>query len=176
MKKIKKKLIDLFARYLILVLVALPNLWIFYTIFTPLTIYPLYFLFNLFFDASLIGNIILIDKSPIELIPACIAGSAYYLLLIFNLSVPKIKIKKRIKMILLSFTALLSLNILRIFFLGLVFISGNTLFDITHRIFWYLISTIFVIGIWFTEVKIFKIKSIPFYSDMVFFYKKVLKK
>ncbi len=172
MKKISKQFTDILIRYAILIIVALPNFWLFYLIFTPLTIYPVYFLLSLFFEPSLIKNIILIGEFPIELIPACIAGSAYYLLLILNLSTPKIKIQKRIKMILFSFTFLLILNILRIFLLSLVFISGNSFFDIAHKLFWYLGSTVFVVGIWFIEVKLFKIKKIPIYSDIKFLYKK----
>jgi len=172
MKKIPKQFIDLLIRYAILIIVALPNFWLFYFIFTPLTVYPIYFLLSLFFETSLMGNIILIGKFPIELIPACIAGSAYYLLLILNLSTPKIKFQKRVKMIFFSFTFLLILNILRIFLLSLIFISGTSLFDISHKLFWYLGSTVFVVGIWFIEVKLFKIKEIPFYSDIKFLYKK----
>lgn len=177
MNKVSRQFTDIFIRYLILIIIALPNFWLFYLIFTPLTLYPVYFLLTLFFDTSLIQNIILINDLPIELIPACIAGAAYYLLLILNLSVPKIKFKKRIKMIMFSFTSLLILNILRIFLLSLVFLSENSFFNIAHKLFWYIGSTIFVVGIWFVEVKIFKIKEIPIYSDIKFLYKKsILKK
>jgi exosortase/archaeosortase family protein len=177
MKKISKKFISILIRYSILIITAIPNFWIFYFIFTPLTLYPVYFLLNIFFSASLTGTTIFINNLPIELIPACIAGAAYYLLLILNLSVPSIKLKKRIKMILFSFTFLLALNILRIFSLSLILLSGNSLFDITHKLFWYLGSTVFVVGIWFIEVKLFKIKNIPIYSDIKFLYKKsILKK
>jgi len=172
MKNPLKKLLDVFVRYVVLLAVAFPNLWIFYFIFTPLTVYPLYFLFGLFFDVSLTGNIIFVSNCfPVELIDACIAGSAYYLLLILNLATPSLKFNKRIKMIALSFAALLIINILRIFFLSLLFFSGSSLFDVAHKIFWYLGSIIFVVGIWFAEVKFFKIKQIPFYSDIKFFLK-----
>jgi len=177
MNKFSKQFINIFIRYIILIIIALPNFWVFYLIFTPLTLYPVYFLLNIFFNASLMENIILINDLPIELIPACIAGAAYYLLLILNLSTPKIEFKKRMQMIFFSFSFLLILNILRIFFLSLVFISGNSFFNIAHKLFWYLGSTIFVVGIWFIEVKIFKIKEIPIYSDIKFLYKKsILKK
>ena len=166
MNKLPKQFLDLLIRYAILIIIALPGLSLFYFIFTPLTVYPVYFLLSLFFDTSLMGNIILIGEFPIELIGACIAGSAYYLLLILNLSVPKIKLQKRAKMILLSFASLLILNILRIFLLSITFLSGTSWFDITHKLFWYLGSTIFVVGIWFAEVKLFKIKESPFYSDI----------
>lgn len=160
------KIQNIFLRYFILILVAIPNLYLFYLIFAPLTIYPTYFLLNLFFNASLNQNIIQFNGSSIELISACIAGAAYYLLLILNLSTPQIKFKKRIKLIFSSFLIFLILNILRIFFLSLLFYSGSNYFDITHKIFWYSISTIFVVGIWFFQVKYYKIKQIPFYSDI----------
>ena len=168
MKKLSDNFIQNIAvRYLILVAVAIPNLWIFYFIFTPLTIYPVLFLLNLFYQAELAGNTITIAGcASIEIIKSCIAGSAYYLLLVLNLSVPKIKLNKRLKMISLSFLVLLSFNILRIFLLSLLYISGNSLFDFTHWFFWYFLSTIFVVAIWFAEVRLFKINKIPVYSDI----------
>ena len=171
MRKSSRQLINILVRYLILILIALPNLYIFYLIFTPLTVYPIYFLLNLFFDCILSGKIIVVSGIPIEIIGACIAGSAYYLLLILNLSTPNINFKKRINMIALSFLSLLILNILRVFFLSLLFISDSIWFDFTHKLFWYLLSLVFVLGIWFAEVKYFKIKDIPFYSDILFLYK-----
>ena len=173
MKKKKGDISDIILRYIILVLVAIPNLWLFYLIFTPLTAYPVHWLLNIFYDASLLNNnIILINQAiSIELIEACIAGSAYYLLLILNLSTPGIKIKKRMKILLLAFASFLIINILRIFILSLVAVSGSSFFDITHRIFWYALSTVFVVVIWFAEVRIFRIKAIPFYSDVKFLYK-----
>ena len=177
MNRLSRQFINMFIRYIILILIALPNFWLFYLIFTPLTVYSVYFLLSLFFDTTLMENIILINELPIELIPACIAGAAYYLLLILNLSVPKMKFKKRIKTIFFSFISLLILNILRIFVLSLVFLSGNSFFNVAHKLFWYLGSTVFVVGIWFAEVKIFKIKEIPIYSDIKFLYEKsILKK
>ena len=178
MKRGSNRFLDLVVRYVLLVIIALPGLWIFYFIFTPLTVYPIYFLLNLFYDVSLIsGNILLINREiPIEFIKACIAGSAYYLLTILNLATPKIKLKKRINMLLLAFAIFLVLNLLRIFLLSFLAISGSSYFDVTHILFWYSLSTIFVVAIWFAEVKLFKIKEIPFYSDLRFLYKSLLRK
>ncbi len=175
MKEISKQFIDILARYLILIIVALPHLWIFYFLFAPLTIYPVYFLLNLFFNSSLIGEVVLVeDCFPVEMVGACIAGSAYYLLLMLNLSTPKIKFHKRINLIFLSFASLLLVNILRIFLLSLIFISGSPWYDAAHKLFWYSLSILFVVGIWFAGVKYFKIKEIPFYSDIRFLYKNSL--
>jgi exosortase/archaeosortase family protein len=174
-KRLSKEISSLLTRYILLLVIGLPNLYLFYSILTPLTVYPAYFLFNLFFDVYRSGSVILINHCfSIEIIDACVAGSAYYLLLILNLALPNIKLKKRLKMISLSFGILLLLNILRIFFVGTIFTMGfSNLADITHRIFWYLLSTFFVIAIWIFEVKLFKIKEIPFYSDIKFLYKNI---
>ncbi|MCW8965666.1 MAG: pacearchaeosortase, partial [Candidatus Pacearchaeota archaeon] len=140
-------------------------------ILTPLTVYPVYFFFKIIFSATLENTTILVKNTSIEIIKSCVAGSAYYLLLILNLSIPNIEIKKRLKMIAFSFSVLLLINLIRIITMSFLAISNSKFFDITHQITWYILSVLFVIGIWFSEVKIFKIKSIPFYTDMKLLYK-----
>jgi len=169
MNKKEKRFLGISIRYLFLILVAFNSFWIFYFILRPLTLYPVYFLLKTFYNVSLSGIILQVEKVSIEIINACIAGSAYYLLLILNLSIPS-KIFKRLKMICFAFLLLLIMNILRIFFFSLLAISGSSFFDLTHKIFWYFLSIFFVLGIWFLEVKIFKIKEIPLYSDLKFIY------
>ena len=164
---------EIFIRYIILVVVALPNLYLFYFVFTPLTLYPVYFLLGLFYNVSLNGVVISMGDFSIELLGACIAGSAYYLLLILNLSTPKIKFSKRIKMLSVAFISFLIINILRIFLLSIMFVSDSAWFNITHKLFWYAGSMIFVVGIWFLEVRFFKIKEIPLYSDLKFLWRKI---
>jgi len=164
-------------RYFILIIVAIPNLYLFYAILTPLTLYLVYFLLSLFFNPTIFGTTISLEGISIEIIQACVAGSAYYLLLVLNLATPKIVFRKRLRMILLSFISLLILNIMRIFILTILLVNKASFFDITHKVFWYLISTLFVVGIWLYQVKKYKIKTIPFYSDLLFYYKKsILKK
>lgn len=159
---------SIFTRYFILLASSLGNLWIFYFLFTPLTIYASYFFINLIFPSTLAGNTILINDfhTPIEIVDACVAGAAYFLLFIFNLSVPNIKFSKRIKMILFAFFSLFFINLIRIVVLSVLFVSNKDIFDITHKITWYAGSVLFVVAIWFLEVKIFKIKEIPFYTDI----------
>lgn len=174
MKEGEKKVLGFSIRYLFLLLVAIPNLGLFYYIFTPLTVYPSYWLFKLFFDSALYQNIILLNSSSIiEIVPSCVMGSAYYLLLILNLSVPGIKLKKRLFMISSAFLTLLIINIIRIFLLGYLYTSNSPLTDPLHIFFWYFLSIVFVLGIWFAQTKIFKIKEIPFYSDVKFLYKEI---
>ena len=160
---------NILTRYIILILIAIPGIYFFHFIFTPLTLYPVYFILSLFYDVSLAGSTIMIAENfPIEIIGACIAGSAYHLLLILNLATPNIKVAKRIKMIFISFLILLIINLLRIIILSVMFVENSPGLDTTHKILWYLGSTVFVVGIWFWQVKYFKIKQIPFYSDMLF--------
>ena len=171
MKRISKEFLNIFFRYFLLILLPLGGLWIFYFVFTPLTVYPIYFLLNYFFGATLEGTTVYVRAIPIEMIKACIAGSAYYLLLIFNLSTPKIKITQRLKMIFFAFLIFLAANLLRIFLLTILYMAGSPLFDIIHKLSWYAGSVILVIAIWFYQVKIYKLKKIPFYSDLKFLYK-----
>ena len=159
------------VRYLVLLLLAFPNLALFYFIFTPLTIYPVFWILNIFFNITLSSPFIIFDGFSVEIIGACVAGSAYYLLTVLNLSTP-MRTKVRVKALLFSFAALLILNIIRIVALVLVFIYGVNYFDITHKFFWYALSSIFVVIIWFAEVKLFKIKDMPIYTDLKYLYKK----
>ena len=155
---------DLIIRYVALLLLGLGNLYLFYTIFTPLTIYPVFFVLSLFYSVKLSGIQLVIGNNIIELVTACIAGAAYYLLLILNLSTP-MEGKKRFYSLFYMFSILLALNITRIVVLAVIFINNSAAFDFTHKFLWYGISTIFVVVLWFSAVKIFDIKKIPFYSD-----------
>ena len=162
-----KEVLSLLLRYSFSILAALGNLYLFYLILTPLTVYSVFFISKLFSNSILVSkDLIFINETGFKIINACVAGSAYYLLLVLNLSTPKIPIKTRIKAILFSFITFFIINIIRILFLILIFPIPE-LFILTHKIFWYALSTIFVVLIWIAEIRIFKIKAIPFYSDII---------
>jgi exosortase/archaeosortase family protein len=163
-KNVLNNILFLFLRYLLIIILGLGNLAIIYTIFTPITIKSVYFMLSIFSSAKLVGNTIIFNGFAIQLIPACIAGSAYYLLSILVLSTFNIKISKRILAALFSILSLLVLNILRIVLLALI--TKSAYFNSVHMLFWYVLSTIFVIGIWILTVKLFNIKSVPVYSDI----------
>lgn len=160
----KHYFVGLSARYALIVLLGLGNLFVFYKIFTPLTSEFVYFILSLFSDASRIGDLIIYNSNLIRLIPACIAGSAYYLLFILIFSTPNIKLMRRLKITLFSFGLLFLLNSLRIVFL--IIINQSAYFEYIHLFFWYVLSTIFVVGIWMLSIKIFRIKDIPLYADV----------
>ena len=160
------KITNLFTRYLIIIIAGLGNLYIFYKIFTSLTIYPVGFLLKLISPTTITATLITFQTITIEIIPACVAGAAYYLLFILAMSVPDIKPLRRIKIILFAFTSLLILNILRIFFLALI--NQLAYFHSLHLLFWYVLSIVFVFGIWLITIKKFKIKQVPIWDDLNF--------
>lgn len=166
-----KKILSLFTRYAILLIIVFLGVELFYAFFAPLTIYGTYWMFELFFNATLNGNLILINGIfPIEIIGACVAGSAYALLMILNLTTPGISFKNRVYSILLSFAIILVLNLLRIFLLGNVYVFDFSSFDFLHSFFWYFLSIVFVVCTWFAQVRIFNIKDIPVYTDLKYLY------
>ena len=160
-----KEIFNLALRYIILLLLSLGNLYLFYRIFTPLTVYASSSLLSLFFEVSVAGISISFDKIIINLVSACIAGSAYYLLVALNLSTP-LKLKKRIRNLIFLLVSFFALNIIRIFIFSLLFASGYQYFSFAHEVTWYLGSTLFVVVLWFVGIRIFKIRDIPFYTDL----------
>ena len=178
-------------RYIILLVLGLGNLFIFYTIFTPLTVYPVLATLDNIYGAellrgditkacdiltnmkapSLITNAACMDTTIFfkgyfaSIIPACIAGSAYYLLFILNLTTPMGKRKRFYSLMFLSILFLV-LNIIRITTFAVIFANkGFEIFNLAHAATWYFGSTILVIIIWFSNVLLFKIKTIPIYTD-----------
>ncbi len=179
LKNFKRKKYNIFlilARYVILLGLVF-SLPLIYKIFAPLTIYPVSFLLKIIFkNISVVGDIITINNcNEVQIISSCIAGSAYLLLLILNLTVP-MNWKKRIFSISLSFIILLILNILRIFLFSILHEINFVFFDITHMLFWYVLSIVFVVGIWFLITKIFSITQIPVYSDIKLLIKNIKSK
>jgi exosortase/archaeosortase family protein len=165
------KTLSLFIRYIIILALGLGNLFVFYLIFTPLTAGFVIFLLRIFDSAFLISrDTIIFNSITLTLVPACIAGAAYYFLSILILATPNIKLRTRLLILALSFSLFLIFNSLRIFFLAAVYGSG--LFNFFHIFLWYFMSTVLVLGIWFLDVKIFKIKSIPVVDDVKFIYNK----
>ena len=151
-------------RYSVILLLGLGNLSVFYYIFTPLTVNISAFILNLFSETIIDSSTILFREVTIEIISACVAGSAYYLLFILLMSTPELKIKTRIYALLFSFSLLLIFNSLRIVLLALI--NQSMYFELVHIVFWYVISTIFVILIWFLTINLFKIRNIPVYTDI----------
>lgn len=172
-----KAILDISARYLLLLLASLKGLWIFYFLFTPLTMLLSSLLLGFIYPVKTYSSVIVLnDEIIINMVRACIAGSAYYLLLILNLTTANIKFRNRILIFLFDASLFFVLNVARIFVLVLMQAKNVVFFDITHKIFWYGISTVYVVFIWILTAKIFKIKDIPIYSDLKFLVKQLKSK
>ncbi len=169
LKTLKSTTIELLKFILVLLLGIFYE--IFYIIFTPLTIYPTFIISNIFFDAALIENALIIDSTIFKFIPACIAASAYLLLAILILTTKGINFGKCLKLFIIGSLLILSANILRLEFL--IFLYRNfsiELFNTIHLFIWKVLSSIYVVLVWLFITKYFKIKEIPIYSTLKEFY------
>jgi len=166
MNKQSKGVFKLFARYISVLILGLGNLYLFYKILTPLTVHVTNFVIMIFTETNLINTIIYLTEIgfAIEIVPACVAGSAFYLILLLIMSTADIKPEIRIKAILTSFALLFALNVLRI--LLLVPMATASYFETVHWVSWHFISIVFVVGVWVLIVNTYKIKSIPVYTDL----------
>ena len=159
------KIMPIILRYLAIFILSLNSLYVFYLVLTPLTVYPVYFILKIFYSVSLYKTSMIVNDVSINLVDACIAGSAYFLLMMLNFSTPKIK--KRILVLAVDFLAFLALNIIRIAVLASLFLSDFAYFMHAHLLSWYALTAFFVVAIWIATVKVFKIKETPFYSDFI---------
>lgn len=170
----QKDVFSLLARYISLIILALGNLWIIYKLATFPTISVSYFFINkLYPGAVLLGdNTIFFKGYYAQIIPACVAGAAYYLLAILNFSTP-MNLAKRISSLIFIFLTFFILNTSRIIIFAYLFEKGYNYFDITHLLTWYVGSTLAVIFIWFSAVILFKIGNTPVYTDILNLVKEV---
>src|SRR3989344_4274176 len=162
-----RETIWLVVRYLTLVVLGIFGLKLFYAAFSPLTVYPVFWVIKIFDGSALLigGNLISFGSFYVSIISACVAGAAYYLMLILNLST-SMSVKTRVKSLVFLLMAFLLLNIVRIIvFVGFL-VSGYSYFDLTHRFIWYFGSTLLIVLLWFGNVWLFKLQEIPIYSDL----------
>ncbi len=164
MDKQLEKVVGMFSRYFFLLLLGIGNLYIFYKILTPLTIQSVGMILSLFTKTIISGNMILMKGVVIEIVPACVAGAAFYLLFLLIFSTAEVKPRKRFFALVTSVSILFFLNVIRIVFLSLI--VDKTYFFVIHWLLWYIASTVFVVAVWFFIVRLYKIKSIPIYSDV----------
>ena len=164
MKKKEKDFYFIFLRYIIILLFGIGNLFVFYFILTPVTTYSVYGILSLYHEVELgKSGILFLESFNVGLIDSCIAGGAFYLLFILIMSTGNLNLKKRLTILFYSFLIFLFLNVLRI--LVLIELYGTNIFIFAHWFLWNVMSTLFVVGIWFFMVKIYKIRSYPFLTD-----------
>jgi len=166
MNKQSKRVLGLFVRYFSLLLIGVGNLYIFYKFLTPLTIRSVSSILSIFSRVSTNANYIIFKGTIIHIVPACVAGAAFFLLFLLLFSTAEIKPLKRFYALITSLAILFIFNILRI--ISLAYLIKTPYFQSVHWIFWHLLSTILVVLIWIFIIKIYKIKDIPVYSDIVY--------
>ena len=161
-----KEVLYLGVRYFILIIIgAALGLGLFYKIFTPLTVHPVSWILDFIYGNSFVeSNKIFFNGIEADIIEACVAGSAYYLLFILNLTTP-MAFSKRIKSLIFLFFIFLAINLTRIIILAMLYSGGYSYFDLAHKFFWYIGSTLMLVFVWFLNVKIFDIREIPVYTD-----------
>jgi hypothetical protein len=74
--------------------------------------------------------------------------------------------EKRVYSLVYLYVGFLALNVIRISVFSLIFVSGAPFFDFLHLATWYVGSTVFVIGLWFSQKYVFKLSDIPVYTDL----------
>jgi len=153
----------MFSRYLFILLFGIGGLFLVYKIVTPVTIFLLEKSMFLFGSYSA-GSVLYFTNFNVLLVPACFAGSAFFLLILLVFSTANISPKKRIFALLTSTVILLVLNYLRIIFM--ILIANQVYFETVHWVFWNIMSVFFVVVIWFFTARMYNIKEIPVYSDL----------
>lgn len=162
-----KYVCKLILRIILIVLIAIFNLELFYFLFSKLTFYLTY-LSLFFYDIFIKENMFIVNNTVLEFIPACVAGSAYFLLTLLILLTKNINLKKSIKLFLIGSLLILIANIIRLDILVFILINyGNNLFNTLHLFFWKVVSSVYVAFVWIFLVYKFKVKEIPIYSDII---------
>ena len=142
-------------------------------ILTPITL-KLSYITLLYYNPILISaDVMVINGIPFSFIEACIATSAYYLIILLVLLTKEITLKQRIKLIFIGSLLILLMNLLRIFILIFVTVNyGFYWFEIIHLAFWKFVSGIYIALVWILLVRYYKIKSVPVYDDIKYLFNK----
>jgi exosortase/archaeosortase family protein len=145
---------------------------ILYAIFSPLTLFFSFILLQSFGynpAVNIATDTIMVYGHTLQFIPACTAASAYLLLVLLILLTKDIKISTRIYIFLLGSFLILAMNILRIDILIIILVKySKDFFNTIHLLFWKIVSTVFVAFVWILLSIIFKVKTIPVVSDIVY--------
>ena len=167
----KRDVLDIVIRYLVcLGLVLLYNQ--IYFILLPLTFYFSYFLAKFFIPIMIVDYSFIFDSVKLNFVDACVATSAYLLLIILVFTTFGLKWKKRIKITFFGLVIIYLVNILRIeFLLFILYNYGYNAFERIHLIIWEFVSSMFVVVLWIFLVKKYSIKYIPVISDLKKIYK-----
>lgn len=143
-----------------------------YLVLAPITLYSSYFITKIFFPVVIKDNTFFLNNLTLEFVPACVAVAAYLLLSLLILLTKDIKAKTLVYLFVLGFFLILLANLIRIEIMVFVLVKyGNDLFATLDLIFWKVLSTVYIVLVWIFLTKLFKIKTIPVYSDVKYLIK-----
>ena len=112
---------------------------------------------------------ILAGNHVIELIPACVAASAYLLLALLILLTRNISLKKGFMLFFMGSALILLANVIRIEVLTALLLSkGINYFETLHLFFWKILASVYAAGVWIALCRWFDVKEIPVYSDVLY--------
>lgn len=148
---------------------------IFYIFLTAPTIMISFILLKLAgYSVVKAGTSLIVNNVTLNFVEACVASSAYYLLLFLILLTKDIRLKTAFEMFFLGSLIIFSVNIIRIFVLIVVLLEkGYDYFNLIHLTFWYGVASVLVFLVWVYLTKKYKIKNIPVYSDVVYLASKI---
>lgn len=164
----------LIIRILLLLFIVFFSRDLFYPVLEFLTA-RLSYIFLLPLNPKIIDSVSFIIKNQtIEIIPACIAFSAYVLLAALTLTTKGISLKTAAKIFLFGSLSILTINIIRIdLLIYMLVLVGSKLYETVHLLFWKILSSIIVVAVWIIFTRKYNIKEIPVYSDIKYLIKKI---
>ncbi len=119
---------------------------------------------------------ILGGEATINIVKYCVTASAYYLLALFCIIIMDVAIWKRALMFLIGSALIFGMNLARIVILIITLLKYQSSFQAAHFVLNFLLSVVYVILVWVLLSFLFKVKTVPFYSDINFLMHEMLKK
>ena len=169
----KKEILSLITRFSIIIIILLIPINLFQELFQSITLKIIVFFLELSEASPIIGkysvqnSIEIFGTTYIDIVKYCVTSSAYYLLTILTVITKGIPLIKRILMFLIGSFLIFLMNIIRIMILIVILLKQSLeVFELAHTTFFMILSVLYVIIIWILLSSIFKVKTIPVYSDM----------
>ncbi len=157
----------LFAVFLAFLGSGITSMNIFYITFSWWTFHLSSFVFSLFHEVIAVAPVFVVDGQIIELIPACVAASAYLLLALLILLTRGISLKKGLMMFFWGSVLILVANVIRMEILVSLLLNNNiNYFASLHLLLWKIVSSVYVAAVWIFLCWTFHVKNIPVYSDV----------
>lgn len=153
------------------------NVEVLYSLFSGPTLNLTFAILNLFYDATLNGEVISVAGHTLRFIPACVAAAAYLLLSILILLTKDLDFWMIVKLFLAGSLLIFAMNIIRLEMLMFVLLEfGKDYFDTLHLFFWKIVASVYVALVWVFLVYRFRIKEVPLYSDLRFLVNRIKEK